>query len=533
MNHFVKLRKPQARKKKIKISQTKKKKKKTKNFNYTRHLDKSSNQMICSISGEPVKEPVVSPKSGAIFEKKHIINYISTSGTDPITDEPLTEDELITIKTTENSSTIAPPQLPTSSNTSIPALLSTFQNEWDALVLEMFTLRKQLNRAREELSIALYKQDAAINVAAKAIRERDEAKEALEMLTLSLSVRDEPMNDVIEDSKEDNLVNKMQELEKITNARDELFKVHKSQKVKFPFDVDTVVKLELTNKKDVFESEKVSQYSYNKNIKTIVGVCENSIIKQSFIDGVTSYFETAKPELAAISNNGVIAAVSSNIVTFSTTESSIPLTGEPKQIIPHLSLDIFIIITDKNWMVVNTKCALVTHNIVLSSAALHYDGEILAAQVDSEIQLFSIISGDQLGKFSVGYNNVVKIEFASNGYWLLVLSVEKSTSLIQIFDLRKGTEAHKLDFNDTVLNFIIDPTTSALLTFTKKMYTISRYTKKTKSWSQGEPENLDASFNPTHIELCTTVSDILDNNPIEVFTVDLKKNSLVYSEISK
>lgn len=71
------------------------------------------------------------------------------------------------------------------------------------------------------------------------------------------------------------------------------------------------------------------------------------------------------------------------------------------------------------------------------------------------------------------------------------------------------------------------------MTFTKKMYTISRYTKKTKSWSQGEPENLDASFNPTHIELCTTVSDILDNNPIEVFTVDLKKNSLVYSEISK
>ena len=97
MNHFVKLRKPQARKKNKNLAD-KKKEEENKNFNYTRHLDKSSNQMICSISGEPVKEPVVSPKSGAIFEKKHIINYISTSGTDPITDEPLTEDELITIK---------------------------------------------------------------------------------------------------------------------------------------------------------------------------------------------------------------------------------------------------------------------------------------------------------------------------------------------------------------------------------------------------------------------------------------------------
>lgn len=48
--------------------------------------------MICSISGQPVKEAVVSPKSGAIFEKKNIINYITTSGTDPLTDEPLTEE---------------------------------------------------------------------------------------------------------------------------------------------------------------------------------------------------------------------------------------------------------------------------------------------------------------------------------------------------------------------------------------------------------------------------------------------------------
>ena len=50
-----------------------------------------------------------------------------------------------------------------------PSLLSTFQNEWDAIVLEVFTLKKQLQSAKQELSIALYRQDAAVNVAAKAI----------------------------------------------------------------------------------------------------------------------------------------------------------------------------------------------------------------------------------------------------------------------------------------------------------------------------------------------------------------------------
>lgn len=148
--------------------------------------------MICSISGEIATDPVVSPKSGAIFQRKHIVNYIATSGTDPITDEPLTESELISLKVNEKSTAIAQPSPPDPSNSSIPSLLSTFQNEWDAIVLEVFTLKKQLQSAKQELSIALYRQDAAVNVAAKAIRERDEAREALEKLSLSINLSDVP-----------------------------------------------------------------------------------------------------------------------------------------------------------------------------------------------------------------------------------------------------------------------------------------------------------------------------------------------------
>lgn len=75
------------------------------------------------------------------------------------------------------SAPAAPPRPP--NLTSVPTLLFALQNEWDSVVLETFNLRQQNAQLRQELSHALYKEDAAMRVLARVQKERDEARECV------------------------------------------------------------------------------------------------------------------------------------------------------------------------------------------------------------------------------------------------------------------------------------------------------------------------------------------------------------------
>lgn len=104
--------------------------------------------------------------------------YIAEHGKDPVNGEELAVDELIDIK----SQRVVRPRPPTL--TSIPSLLSIFQEEWDALALETYTLQQTLAQTRRELSTALYQHDAAVRVIARVTQERDEARDALSKISV-------------------------------------------------------------------------------------------------------------------------------------------------------------------------------------------------------------------------------------------------------------------------------------------------------------------------------------------------------------
>ncbi|EIE19108.1 spliceosome component, nuclear pre-mRNA splicing factor [Coccomyxa subellipsoidea C-169] len=130
--------------------------------------------MFCSISGTVPEEPVINRSNGQLFEKRLIEKHVQETGKDPITGEPASLEDLLPVKT--NKAVKPRP----SAATSIPGLLGLFHNEWDALMLESHQQRIALIQSRQELSHALYQQDAACRVIARLTRERDEARSQLE-----------------------------------------------------------------------------------------------------------------------------------------------------------------------------------------------------------------------------------------------------------------------------------------------------------------------------------------------------------------
>lgn len=108
---------------------------------------------------------MVNRHNGALFERRLIERFISEHNKCPLTGEPLSKEDLISVS--GGGGGCGEPVH------SIPSLMSTLQSEWDAAMLEQFSLRQQLTQAHQELSHALYQHEASCRVIAKLLRERD------------------------------------------------------------------------------------------------------------------------------------------------------------------------------------------------------------------------------------------------------------------------------------------------------------------------------------------------------------------------
>ncbi|KAG7767734.1 hypothetical protein KL931_003547 [Ogataea haglerorum] len=452
--------------------------------------------MICSISGNPAQEPVLSTKSGHVFEKRLVEEYIAQHGMDPITGDSLTSEDLVAIQV---SASEKPLVVRESASTSIPSLLSLFQREWDALALETFELRKQLNQYKKELSLALYKQDAAVRVAASAIKQRDEYKRALEELTIKLG-----KGEVVEFDTPVGQTNGSQALSEeyasqLLEAHSQLYQQHRSQKYKSPIDESSDMKFTLEEDFKIWDGQKKKTtllqaefnpertkilLAYSENVVVVYDVLEKKISNRFALPKRTkfSYFQW-------LDENKFVYASTDGIVHIIEGESETKFQLEKKSItsiLSHPLLPYLIIAQDDKLYIFDGENKLYESDPFQSKIremALHQDGLFLGLCLeDNVVQVFNIakssvelnVSIDSLGSVE----NIDKLLFAPNGYSLVIHCSTDSGSKIGIYDLRKDAFQAVLDSPSSPL-LAIDKASSYLF----NDQTVFRYYKKSKKWS--------------------------------------------------
>lgn len=126
----------------------------------------------CGISGDPCKRPYITP-SGGVYEKTNIERWISENGTDPKTDRALSKQEIIELKQAPTTRPHAPQAM------TIPAIIKTLRDEWDATVLQNAKMAKDTTMNAEELNEKLYHHDAACRIIARLTQQMAETRATL------------------------------------------------------------------------------------------------------------------------------------------------------------------------------------------------------------------------------------------------------------------------------------------------------------------------------------------------------------------
>lgn len=428
----------------------------------------------CEISGELPTVPVVSPKSGGVFEKRLLEEYVQQNGTDPLNQQPLSIEEVIEIKTTS----IVKPKPP--SATSIPALLKILQDEWDASMLTTFTLKKNLQTTRQELSHSLYQHDAACRVISRLTKESNTAREALATL--------KPQNTAVTATVMSSNT-KMDVDEQVDDGE--------------PIGMSEEVKQSLADKADVL----------TKKRKTRGKRLPENLASQDEIRRYTT--SATHPGLHSVTNPGILcidlsAARPERIITGGVDKTAIVFDNQTEQIVAtlkghskkvssvlyHPTEDIAITAspdsTVRVWNANDGTCSSVitTHkaavtglslhalgDYVLSSSAdkhwafsdittgktfcrvtddqvdsaltccqFHPDGLILGTgHEDSQIKIWDLKSGSNVANFPGHSGEVTSMSFSENGYYL---ATGASDSTVKLWDLRKLKNIKTLVMDD-------------------------------------------------------------------------------------
>ncbi|KAH7377881.1 WD40-repeat-containing domain protein [Pyrenochaeta sp. MPI-SDFR-AT-0127] len=439
--------------------------------------------MLCAISGEAPREAVASRKSGNVFEKRLIEAHISEHHTDPVTGEDLAIEDLIELKSPQVV-TPRPPNL-----TSIPALLSTFQNEWDAIVLETHTLKQQLAQTRQELSTALYQNDAATRVIARLSRERDEAREALSNVTISGgSASNGDAMQVDGQALPEELVAKVDE------TQQQLFATRRKRPTPDGWaTADDIATYELTTSSDplypgsrnvsLHQSGDLALFGGADGVAGVYSISQAKVIQALKVGSAVT--ATAWWEERAI------IATSAGLVKIFEDGNEIGQVGQHAGPVTSLSLHpsgqlLASAGTDKRFALHDLSTFKTVSQIYveaeLTCCSFHVDGLLFfVGSSDGKIRIFDIKTGSAMAELETGAP-VLAISFSENGTWFSVVS--KGASNVSVWDIRKQNVVKVLEAGSPVESTKWDYTGQYLAIAGSGSVSVQQFTKASKSWNE-------------------------------------------------
>jgi len=444
--------------------------------------------LVCSISGEVPETPVVSPVSNHVFEKRLIEKFITENGTDPISGDSLSEGDLIEINTTS----LTKPRPP--SATSIPAILKALQDEWDAVMLHSFTLRQQLQAARQELSHALYQHDAACRVIARLTKEATAAREALATLkpqagvshsanTSNIPAGTTKIDDMeIVEPAEIGMSEEV--LQKLQDKATVLTSERRKRGKKPPEDLTSIDDIKSFNQvasHPGLHSASVPgilalDLQYNDTSKAITGGADkNAVVFNKDNEQVVATLKGHTKKVTSVIYHpyeeiGITGSADSTVRVWSIPNSSCAYTikaheGAVTGLSLHATGDyVLSSSSDQHWAFSDIQTGKVLIKSIsdpnashgLTCAQFHPDGLIFGTgTTDSAIKIWDLKERKLVASFPGHSGPITAIDFSENGYYL---ATSADDSVVKLWDLRKlkNFKTIPLDENEEIKSLSFD-----------------------------------------------------------------------------